>query len=151
MKLAMLIAFGVVMLSTHSMTLSEAADENIECQISFSSNEWSAAYARMVGQGLVSCDDGSSMPVWLWAKGGGITAGMWKITDGKGKFHNVRKIEDVLGEYISVSGDIGVSRAATARLLSKGKITLSLTGKGEGFDLGIAINEVKITSKRKDQ
>lgn len=151
MRRLSIIAFVIIMFSPHLTAALETDDEKLECRISFSSDEWSAAYARMVGQGVVSCNDGSSQPVWLWAEGVGVTAGMWKITDGKGRFHNVVRIDDVLGEYISLSGDIGISKAVTARILSKGEVTLSLTGKGEGFDVGIAINKVKITAKNRDQ
>jgi hypothetical protein len=39
---------------------------------------------------------------------------------------------------------IGGSKAGTARALTKGSVSLVLAGKGEGFDVGIAISDFKI-------
>lgn len=47
--------------------------------------------------------------------------------------------------YLAVSGDIGVSKAGTAKILTKGRVSLALTGKGEGFDVGITISDFKIS------
>lgn len=85
------------------------------------------------------------MPVVIRAKGLGITAGKWKIIEGKGAITHVAKIDDVLGSYLAVSGDIGVVKAGTAQVLTKGKVSLALAGKGEGFDVGVAISDFKIS------
>lgn len=122
-----------------------AAERDLSCSLTFSSKEWSALYASATGEGVVTCKDGSTMPVAIRAKGIGITAGKWKITDGKGTFTHVAKIDDVIGSYLSVSGDVGVSKAGTARALTKGNVSLVLAGKGEGFDVGIAISNFKIS------
>lgn len=125
-----------------------AAERELGCNLTFTSSEWSAVYASAKGSGTVSCEDGSSMPVAIRAKGIGLTAGKWKITDGKGKFTHVAKIEDVLGSYAALSGDIGVAKAGTARVLTKGKVSLALAGTGEGFDVGIAISDFEITEPK---
>lgn len=122
-----------------------AADKEISCHLKFTSRQWSAVYSSAVGEGTVSCDNGSSMPVTISAKGVGITVGKWKITDGTGRFTRVTAIEDVLGSYLAVSGDAGLAKAGTAQALTKGKVSLALAGKGEGFDLGIAISDFKIS------
>lgn len=123
-----------------------AADKDLRCHLAFTSQAWSALYSSAVGQGVVTCADGSSMPVAIRAKGIGITAGKWKITDGKGTFTRVSRIDDVLGSYLAVSGDVGMAKAGTAQALSKGKVSLALAGKGEGFDVGVAISNFKISS-----
>lgn len=125
--------------------LASAVDRDLSCSLKFTSKEWSALYASAVGEGTVACQDGSSMPVAITAKGIGVTAGKWKITEGTGKFTHVAKIDDVLGSYLAVSGDVGVHKAGTARVLTKGKVSLALAGKGEGFDVGIAISDFKIS------
>lgn len=122
-----------------------AADKDLRCHLAFTSQAWSALYSSAVGKGTVTCADGSSMPVEIRAKGIGITAGKWKITDGKGTFTHVARIDDVLGSYLAVSGDVGVAKAGTAQALSKGKVSLALAGKGEGFDVGVAISDFKIS------
>lgn len=93
----------------------------------------------------MTCKDGASIPVAINANGVGVTAGKWKITGGKGKFTHVAKIDDVLGSYLAVSGDVGVAKAGAAKVLTKGKVSLALAGKGEGFDIGIAISDFKIS------
>lgn len=122
-----------------------AADRELSCSLKFTSRQWSAVYSSAEGEGTVSCDNGASMPVVISARGVGITAGKWKITDGTGKFTRVAAIEDVLGSYLAVSGDAGAAKAGTAQALTKGKVSLALAGKGEGFDLGIAISQFKIS------
>lgn len=130
--------------------LAAASDRDLRCTLEFTSTEWSAVYASTVGKGTVNCKDGTTMHVGIEAKGLGITAGKWKITSGKGTFTHVAKIDDVLGSYAAVSGDIGLGKAGTARVLTKGKVSLALAGKGEGFDLGVAISDFRI-SKLPDQ
>lgn len=127
------------------MPMASAAERDLDCSLKFSSKQWSALYSSAVGEGVVTCKDGSSMPVAIRAKGIGITAGKWKITDGKGTFTHVARIEDVLGRYLAVSGDVGVAKAGTAQALTKGKVSLVLAGKGEGFDVGIAISGFRIS------
>jgi hypothetical protein len=122
-----------------------AKDRDLKCNLAFTSSQWSAVYMKTTGQGTVTCQDGSSMAVAIAAKGIGITAGKWKITDGRGTFTHVEKIEDVLGNYLALSGDAGAAKAGTAQVLTKGKVSLALAGKGEGFDLGIAVSSFGIT------
>lgn len=126
-------------------SIASAASRDLSCSLEFTSKEWSAIYASAVGEGIVACMDGSSMKVKISAKGVGVTAGKWRITDGKGKFTHVAKIEDVLGSYLAVSGDVGVSKAGTAQVLTKGKVSLAQAGKGDGFDIGVAISDFKLS------
>jgi hypothetical protein len=127
------------------LPVASAAEHDLSCSLKFSSRQWSALYASAVGEGIVTCKDGSSMPVAIRARGVGITAGKWKITDGRGTFTHVSRIEDVLGNYLAVSGDVGVAKAGTAQILTKGKVSLALAGKGEGFDVGIAVSGFRIS------
>lgn len=141
---------AVAMAMAMASNLAAASDRDLHCTLEFTSTEWSAVYASTIGRGTVDCKDGASMQVSIEAKGLGLTAGKWKITSGKGTFTHVRKIDDVLGSYVAVSGDIGVGKAGTARVLSKGSVSLALAGKGEGFDLGVAISSFRI-AKLPDQ
>ena len=138
--------FGVVLLLAVACApvAAAAADRDLSCDLTFTAKSWSAIYERVEGAGTVTCKDGSTMPVTISAKGLGITAGKWKINDGKGRFSHIDKINDVLGDYLSVSGNIGAGKSGTAQALTKGKVSLVLTGKGDGFDIGVAINDLKI-------
>lgn len=138
---------GLLFFSALTMAsgFASAAERDLSCKIKFTSHEWSAVYDSAVGEGTVTCKNGASMPVAIRAKGVGITAGKWKITDGTGTFTHVANIDDVLGSYLALSGDVGVVKAGTAKVLTKGKVSLALAGKGEGFDIGIAISDFKIS------
>ncbi|TAN25188.1 MAG: hypothetical protein EPN31_15710 [Castellaniella sp.] len=142
-KIAQLLLASAAMVAL--LPIASAADRDLECSLKFNSKQWSALYSSAVGEGIVTCKDGSSMPVAIRAKGIGITAGKWKITDGKGTFTHVARIEDVLGSYLAVSGDVGVAKAGTAQALTKGKVSLVLAGKGKGFDVGVAISSFRIS------
>jgi hypothetical protein len=119
-------------------------DRDLSCDLKFSASSWSAIYERVEGSGTVTCKDGSTLPVTISAKGLGLTAGKWKINDGTGKFTHVDSIDDVLGDYLALSGNAGAGKAGTAQVLTKGKASLALAGKGDGFDVGLAINDFKI-------
>lgn len=121
-----------------------AAERELNCTLAFSTQEWSALYASTVGEGTVTCSDGASLPVAIRANGIGITAGKWKIVQGTGRFTRVTDIDDVLGHYVALSGDVGVVKTGTARVLTKGRVSLALSGTGEGFDLGVAIGDFRI-------
>jgi hypothetical protein len=145
---------GVFLLATIGCALAAtsatAADvTELSCTLKFTSSEWSALYASSQGKGTVTCTGGKSMPVVISAKGVGITAGKWKISEGSGTFTHVYKIEDVLGSYLALSGDVGLVKAGTARVLTKGKVSLALAGTGDGFDVGVAISDFKISKPAK--
>ena len=74
-----------------------AQDEraDLRCQLNFSLSGWSALYSQAEGKGTVTCKDGSSLPVLISAKGGGLTAGKTQVDHGKGDFTHVRTIDDV--------------------------------------------------------
>jgi len=129
--------------------LAAGESRSVSCDLSFTSKEWSFLYARANGEGVVFCDDGSSMGVAITAKGIGVTAGKWKITDGRGKFSHVHDIWEVLGTYLAVSGEIGMVKAGTTRLLSKGNVSLALAGSGKGINVGIAFSEFTISNAGK--
>lgn len=136
--------FGAVLALLAVPCVAAAEGRKLDCTLSFTSEEWSAMYVSSTGTGTVECEDGSSLPVTIRAKGLGITAGKWKITRGKGNFTHVGAIDEVLGSYLSLGADAGVVKSGTAKLLSKGEVTLALAGKGEGFDIGIAVTEFTI-------
>lgn len=129
-----------------SSTTAVAADKDVSCHLTFTTNEWSAIYASAGGTGEVTCDNGKSMPVHISAKGIGLTAGKWAIQQGKGRFTHVNDIEETLGNYYGLSANIGMSKAGSAQALSRGAVSLTLTGTGQGFDVGVSISSFTITS-----
>ncbi|HET9818915.1 MAG TPA: hypothetical protein VFP92_07130 [Rhodanobacteraceae bacterium] len=138
-RLAVLL--GAALLGAGSLAAvgtASAAQPDLDCTLTFSLKGWSAIYAHADGTGVVSCANGQSMPVDIRIRGGGLTAGKWRINDGKGKFTDVYAISDVLGDYAAASASAGVVKSSTAQVLSKGTVSLALAGTGQGINIGIA-------------
>jgi hypothetical protein len=96
-------------------------------------------YQTATGSGVVRCSNGQSLSVHLRAKGGGLTFGKTRITHGHGKFAGVSNVRDVLGHYATAEAHAGADQdAAKAQVMTKGNVSLALTGKGSGWNLGVA-------------
>ncbi|UGB37648.1 hypothetical protein [Frateuria soli] len=110
----------------------------ISCKMTFSLSGWSVFYKTAKGSGTVRCSNGQTMQVKLRAKGGGLTFGKTHIENGIGKFSGVYDIHEVLGHYANAEAHAGAGESAGAQALTKGNVGLALSGKGEGWNLGVA-------------
>ena len=117
----------------------------IDCELRFSMSGWSAFYKHATGSGTVTCDNGQSMKVSISAKGGGLSFGKSEIDNGIGKFSEVYNIEDIIGGYATAEAHAGAGKSASARVVTKGPISLALSGKGRGWDLGVAFGNFIIS------
>ncbi|MGB3460358.1 MAG: hypothetical protein WBA33_00160 [Rhodanobacter lindaniclasticus] len=120
------------------LPVSAARAGDISCKMTFQLSGWSVFYKTAKGTGTVRCSNGQSLQVKLRAKGGGLTFGKTKITDGIGKFSGVSNVRDVLGHYAEAVAHAGAEKSAAAQVLTKGNVSLALSGKGEGWNLGVA-------------
>jgi hypothetical protein len=118
----------------------------VDCKLRFTMSGWSAFYKRADGTGTISCNNGQTMSVKLAARGGGLTAGKSTIRDGVGEFSGVQSINDLLGSYASAEAHAGAVKSAKGQVVTKGEVSLALSGTGDGWDLGIAFG--KFTIKR---
>lgn len=118
---------------------------DLKCSMKFSLQGWSAFYKTAQGQGTVTCSDGSSLPVLLSSKGGGLTVGKSSIDDGYGEFAGVHSIDDVLGDYAGGNADAGAVKSSGVAALTKGEVSLQLKGSGRGFDLGVDLSRFTIS------
>ena len=82
-----------------ALSAAPASAQNLTCKLTFSSSSWSIFYKTTSGTGMVNCSNGQKLAVKISAKGGGLTVGKSKITNGFGEFAEVRDIRDVLGSY----------------------------------------------------
>lgn len=114
------------------------AAHEIQCKMQFQLTGWSAFYKRAEGSGTVTCDNGQSMPVHIRAEGGGLTFGKTEVDDGRGSFTGVDDIHNVLGHYGGAEAHAGAQASADSQVVTKGKVSLALSGKGRGWNLGIA-------------
>lgn len=116
----------------------------IDCQMRFSTSGWSVFYKTASGDGTVTCSNGQSMRVRISAKGGGLTVGKSSIENGIGEFSGVHSINEVLGSYASAEAHAGAVKSAKGQVMTKGEVSLALSGKGRGWDLGVAFGKFTI-------
>jgi hypothetical protein len=106
---------------------------------------WSAFYKTSSGAGTVKCSNGQSMSVKLEARGGGLTFGKSSIEDGRGEFSAVASMDELLGSYVSAEAHAGAVKSTKAQAMTKGEVSLALSGTGRGWDLGIAFGSLTIS------
>jgi hypothetical protein len=121
------------------------AAANVKCTMTFELSGWSAFYKTASGSGTVKCDNGQSAKVKLSAKGGGLTVGKSSIEDGHGEFSTVTGLNEVFGSYLAAEAHAGAVQSASGQVMTKGEVSLALSGKGRGFDLGLAIGRLTIS------
>jgi len=125
-----------------------AAGANLDCKMYFKTTSWSIIYKHMEGTGKVTCSNGTSMPVKIDAQGVGLTAGRSRVDHGVGTFTDVHAINDVLGSYAQGEANAGLVKSGSAQVLTKGTVSLALTGTGRGVDLGISVGKFTIRRAR---
>ena len=121
-----------------------ASAREITCEMNFDLSGWSAFYKTASGHGMISCSNGAKMKVDIRTKGGGITFGKSEIKNGYGKFTHLYDIEDVLGSYATAGAHAGAVDSAEAQAMTKGPVSLAISGKGKGWDLGFAFGKFTI-------
>ena len=138
--------FALVLLSAGGTTAAQAAAANVTCKLTFTMSGWSAFYKTASGTGTIKCDNGQSMNVKLEAKGGGLTVGKSSIEDGHGQFSAVYNISELLGSYAAAEAHAGAVKSSQAQVMTKGEVSLALSGTGRGWDLGIAFGKLTISN-----
>lgn len=117
----------------------------IDCELRYSLSGWSAFYKTASGEGTITCNNGRSMKVKIRAKGGGLTFGKQTIDDGRGKFSEVRSIDQLLGTYATGGAHAGAGKSSAAQVITKGEVSLALAGTGHGIDLGVDFGKFVIS------
>lgn len=107
-----------------------------KCRMSFELRGWSFIYRNSNGTGTVTCENGESAPVRLTLHAGGLTAGKFDILNGEGAFSDVKDISEVFGTYVVASGHAGATKAVSGWAMTKGEISLAISGDGRGWTLG---------------
>ncbi len=122
----------------------ENKDKLVQCTMTFDLKSWSAFYKSSKGDGTITCDNGQTAQVKIKAKGGGITFGKSDVIDGTGHFTGARRINELFGSYAQSEVHAGAGKSAAAQALTKGQISLVLTGTGRGVDVGFAFGKFTI-------
>jgi hypothetical protein len=124
-----------------------AQAREIDCEMRFELSGWSVFYKRSSGTGKIRCNNGQSMAVVLEARGGGLSFGKSKIVNGRGEFSGVDDISELLGAYASAEAHAGAGRSSKASVVTKGEVSLALSGTGKGWDVGIAFGNLTIKQR----
>jgi hypothetical protein len=114
------------------------------CRMQYSLKEWSAFYSMATGAGTITCENGQSARVTLRAKGGGLAVGRSEVVDGQGRFSEVQSIDELFGVYLAAGAQAGMVESAQAQVVTKGTVSLALSGTGKGIELGTTFGEFVI-------
>ena len=121
-----------------------ASARDVSCRLDFDMVGWSVFYKTASGHGTITCDNGASIPVSIRAKGGGLTVGKSRISNGRGKFSGAYSLNDLIGTYGGAEVHAGAVRSSNAQVVTKGDISLALAGTGHGWDIGIGFGKFEI-------
>jgi hypothetical protein len=136
--------FGLATALLAASLVAHADPAKVDCTMKFSMSGWSAFYKRANGTGTVSCNNGQTARVKLEARGGGLTAGKSSIENGNGEFSNVKNIDEIFGKYVNAEAHAGAVKSSGVQALTKGEVSLALSGTGRGWDLGISFGRFTI-------
>lgn len=148
MRLPIVAVSALVILVAGAAAPARAAEaKKIDCEMTFSLKGWSAFYKTSKGEGTVTCDNGQTFHVAIKITGGGLTFGKSEIKKGMGKFSEVSSIDQLFGSYANAEAHAGAVKSSTAQVVTKGEVSLALSGVGAGWDLGVDFGKFTISRK----
>jgi len=141
------ITLAALVLACASVVPSVRAEDKalLDCSMEFSLKGWSAFYKTSKGEGTIKCTNGQTLSVQIKSDGGGVTFGKSDVKNGTGKFSGITKIEDTLGSYGYAGADAGAVKSSAANVMTKGEVSLSLAGTGDGWNLGVDAGKFTIS------
>jgi hypothetical protein len=120
----------------------------VSCTLHYNLSGGGAFYKHSTGSGEVTCSNGQRLAVNIESKAGGLTFGHSSIVDGVGKFTGVTDIHDVIGGYATGEANAAAGDASAAQVVTKGSISLALSGKGKGHELGVSFGSFILTARK---
>lgn len=115
------------------------------CTMQYDMKGWSAFYKTYKGTGVVKCPSGKTAKVNLSLQGGGFTFGASEIKGGTAKLMGIETLEDIYGGAFALGGHAGFGKSIEGRWVPRGARTVTLSGKGSGYDLGWSMGSFKIS------
>lgn len=123
-----------------------AGEEMTSCTMTYKLTGWSFVYKQYDGVGHISCRNGQKAKVGLSSKSIGFTLGKSEI-EGTGVFSDVRNLNEIYGNYMALEGHAGLTGSVDGQVLTSGEISLVLSGKGRGVDLGVTLGALTISPR----
>ncbi|MDD4915206.1 MAG: hypothetical protein PHW13_09265 [Methylococcales bacterium] len=114
------------------------------CTMTYTMSGFSFVYKQYDGTGNISCSNGQHAVVGLSSKSIGFTIGKSEI-DGTGTFSEVKNINEIYGDYVSLDAHAGVTKSVDGEVLTCGEISLVLSGVGRGVDIGVSLGALSIS------
>lgn len=116
------------------------------CTMTYRMSGWSFVYKQYDGIGNISCSNGQRAQVALASKSIGFTLGKSEI-EGTGVFSEVRNLNEIYGNYVALEGHAGVTKSVDGQVLTRGEISLALSGNGRGVDIGVTMGALTISPR----
>jgi len=120
------------------------ADPYTSCTMTYKLSGISLVLKIYEGTGNISCSNGQHAIVELSSKSIGFTIGKSEI-EGTGTFTSVKNLNEIYGSFVSLEGHAGATQSFDGQVLTRGEISLELSGKGRGLDIGVTLGELSIT------
>jgi hypothetical protein len=139
--LAVVVA-GISVLPASSL----AAPAFTSCTMTYKLSGWSFVYKQYDGIGNISCSNGQRAQVKLASKSIGFTIGKSEI-EGTGVFSEVRNLNEIYGNFAAFEGHAGATKSIDGQILTRGEISLALSGNGRGIDIGITLGALNISPR----
>ena len=139
--------FRVLMVTAICLFLPIPVSAAASCKLTYNLKGWSFFYKEYHGSGIVTCKNGQRANVSIVTRGGGLTFGKSEISNGKGVFSEVKDINEIYGTYVVLDAHAGATKSVESQVMTKGVISLAISGKGRGFDLGVTLGEFTISPK----
>ncbi|WP_347987831.1 hypothetical protein [Methylomonas sp. AM2-LC] len=122
------------------------ADAMTSCTMTYKLSGFSLAYKQYDGTGNVRCSNGQQAQVILASKSIGFTIGKSEI-EGTGVFSDVKNLNEIYGSFLALEGHAGATTSVDGQVLTRGEISLVLSGKGRGIDIGVSLGALTISPK----
>ncbi|MBD9356701.1 hypothetical protein [Methylomonas albis] len=123
-----------------------AAQPLTSCTMTYKLSGWSFVYKQYDGLGNISCSNGQRAQVALASKSIGFTIGKSEI-EGTGVFSEVRNLNEIYGSFVAFEGHAGATKSIDGQLLTRGEISLALSGNGRGIDIGVTLGALTISAR----
>ncbi|MBN7138616.1 hypothetical protein A7A76_05745 [Lysobacter enzymogenes] len=148
MRIAGIAALAFALAGANAVQPASAAGAETKCHMTFDTSGWAVIYKHINGKGRITCDNGQSANVAIHIRGAGLTAGKYSIENGKGEFTKLKSVSEVYGTYVTAGANAGVVKSGEALAMTKGQVSLAVSGTGRGFNLGVDVSGFEIVKAK---